>query len=147
MDSDHVRDVQETILVFVLIIDAAHESCSRRQNLVDEDKDSLLGRELYALADNVDKLSDGEVCRHQILLLIDSCDVRLLDLLTDDLQYTDRTALVKQAVRGTSTVQRHQHAAKRPIQQYVESLPGYDPRTSGGCAQLQPCASRRGVRP
>ena len=29
----------------------------------------------------------------------------------------------------------------------ARSLQEYDPRTSGGYAQLRPCASRRGARP
>jgi len=70
-----VRDVQEAILILVLLIDAAHESCSRWQDLIDEDEDCLLWRELYALADNVDELANGEVGRDQILLLVDRSNI------------------------------------------------------------------------
>lgn len=69
----------------MLFVDAAHERGGGWQDLVDEDEDGLLGRQLDALADDVDKLADGEVCRYQVLLLVDGRDVALLDLLADDL--------------------------------------------------------------
>jgi len=69
----------------VLLVDAAHESGGWWQNLIDEDEDGLLWRQLDALADNVDELANGEICWDQVLLLIDGCDIRLLDLLADDL--------------------------------------------------------------
>lgn len=69
----------------MLFVDTAHK-CSRwGQDLIDEDEDSLFGRELDTLADNVDELADCEVCRYQILLLVDGSDIRFLDLLTDNL--------------------------------------------------------------
>ena len=80
-----VRDVEEAVLVLVLLIDRAHECSGRWQNLVDEDEDGLLGAELDALADHIDELSDGEICWHKVLLLVDRRDVRLLDLLADNL--------------------------------------------------------------
>jgi len=79
------RDVKESILVLVLFVDAAHECGSWWQDLVDEDEDGLFWGELDALADNVDELADSKVCWNQVLLLIDGCDVRLLDLLANDL--------------------------------------------------------------
>jgi hypothetical protein len=45
----------------VLFVDAAHEGSSWGEDLLDEDEDSLLGRELDALADDVDKLTDGQI--------------------------------------------------------------------------------------
>lgn len=69
----------------MLFIDATHERSCWGKHLVDEDENGLLRRELDALADNVDELADGEVCRYQIFLLVDSGDVRFLDLLADDL--------------------------------------------------------------
>ena len=80
-----LRDVQETVFILVLFVDAAHESGSRWQNLIDEDEDGLLRRELDALANNVDELADGEICGDEVLLLVDGGDVRLLYLLADDL--------------------------------------------------------------
>ena len=74
------------ILVLVLFINATHESRCRRKDLIDKDEDGLLGRELDPLANDVDKLADGQVRRHKILLLIDGRDVALLDLLADDLR-------------------------------------------------------------
>jgi hypothetical protein len=80
-----LRDVQEAVLVLVLLIDRGHQRGGRRQDLIDEDEDGLLRRELDALADHVDELADGEVGGDQVLLLVDSRDVRLLHLLADDL--------------------------------------------------------------
>jgi len=71
----HVRDVEETVLILVLLVYRAHESGCRWQNLIDEDEDGLLGRQLNALADHVDELTDGEVGRDQVLLLVDGRDV------------------------------------------------------------------------
>lgn len=49
------------ILILVLLVDAAHKSSSGRQNFIDENEDGLLGGELDALADDVDKLTDGQI--------------------------------------------------------------------------------------
>lgn len=59
----------------MLFVYAAHQGSSRRQNLINEDEDGFLRGELDALSDNIDELADGEVCRHQILLFVDSCDI------------------------------------------------------------------------
>ena len=67
----------------MLLIDRAHERSGRRQHLVNEDEDGLLRAELDALADNVDELADGEICRHEVLLLIDGRNIALLHLLAD----------------------------------------------------------------
>lgn len=72
------------ILILVLFVDAAHERSSRWQDLVDEDEDRFLGRELDALADHVDELAYGQVGGNQVLLLVDGRDIRLFDLFTDD---------------------------------------------------------------
>lgn len=61
---ENIRDVQEAIFVLVFFVDTAHECSSWREDLVNEDEDSLLGGELYALADHIDKLSHSEVGRH-----------------------------------------------------------------------------------
>ncbi len=60
-EADNVRDVEEAILVLVFLVYRAHKGGSGRQDLIDEDEDSLLGRQLNALADNVDELTDGKV--------------------------------------------------------------------------------------
>jgi hypothetical protein len=73
------------ILVLVLVVDAAHQSGSRRQDLIDKDEDGLLWGELDPLPDYVDELADGEICRHQILLLVDRRNIAFLNLLADDL--------------------------------------------------------------
>lgn len=85
MAAEDIRDVEETILVLVLFIDAAHQSRSGRQHLVDEDEDRFLWRQFDTLADDVNKLSNGKVGRHEVFLLIDGRNIRLLNLLADDL--------------------------------------------------------------
>ena len=79
------------VLVLVFFVDAAHQSSCRGQDLIDEDEDGLLGRQLNTLADDVDELADGKVCGDEVLLLVDSSDVRFLDLLADDLD-ADKTS-------------------------------------------------------
>lgn len=69
----------------MLLIDAAHECGSGRKNLINEDKDGLLGRQLDPFPNHVDELAHGEICWYEILLLVDSSDIRLLDLLADNL--------------------------------------------------------------
>lgn len=85
VEGSHIRDVQEAIFVLVLFVNAAHQSGGGRKDFIHEDEDSLLRRELYAFADDIDELAHGEISRDKILLLIDGSDVRLLDLLADDL--------------------------------------------------------------
>lgn len=69
----------------MLFIDTAHQSRSRRQDLVDEDENRFLRAELDSLANNIDELTDGQIRGDEVLLLIDRSDVGFLDLLTDDL--------------------------------------------------------------
>jgi hypothetical protein len=71
----YVRDVQKSVLILVLIIDAAHQSGCRRQNLVDEDEDGLLGAELDTLANDIYELTDSQIGGDEVLLLVDSSDV------------------------------------------------------------------------
>lgn len=72
---DYIRDVQETIFVFVFFVDAAHECGCRRQYLIDEDEDGFLGRELDPLSNHIDELAYGEICGNKVLLLVDGGDV------------------------------------------------------------------------
>ena len=59
----------------MLFVDAAHERSCGWQDLIDEDEDGLLWTQLDAFADDVDELADGEICRDQVLLLVDGGDV------------------------------------------------------------------------
>ena len=59
----------------MFFVDGAHERRGRREHLIDEDEDGFLGGKLDALADDIDELADGEVGRHQVLLLVDGGDV------------------------------------------------------------------------
>ena len=45
----------------MFFVDRAHQRRSRRKDLVDEDEDGLLWRELDSLPNNVDELADGEI--------------------------------------------------------------------------------------
>lgn len=69
----------------MLLIDGAHKRSSRWQDLVDKDENGFLRRQLNALTDHVDELTDGEVGGYQVFLLIDSSNIRLFNLLTDHL--------------------------------------------------------------
>lgn len=69
----------------MLLVNAAHQRRSRRKHLIDKDENGLFGRQLDALADDIHELADGEVCRDEVFLLIDGCDVGFLDLFADDL--------------------------------------------------------------
>lgn len=69
----------------MLLVDAGHERGGWWQDLVHEDEDGLLGRELDTLADDVDELSDGEISWDKIFLLVDGGNLGLLNLLADDL--------------------------------------------------------------
>lgn len=71
----------------MLLVDGGHQRSCWRENFVDEDKDGLVRGQLDTLADDVDELADGEVCWHQVLLLVDSGDVALLNLLADNLEH------------------------------------------------------------
>lgn len=73
------------VLILMLLINTAHKSGCRWQDLIDKDENGFLGGQLDALSDHVDELANGEICRDQVLLLVDSSNVRLLDLLADDL--------------------------------------------------------------
>jgi len=68
----------------MLLIDTTHKRRGRWEHLIDEDEDSLLRRQLDALANDVDELTDGQIAGHEIFLLVDGCDVRFFDLLADD---------------------------------------------------------------
>jgi hypothetical protein len=83
----YLRDVKESVLVLVLLVYRGHEGGGWGKHLIHEDEDGLLRRELDPLANHVDKLAYGEICWHKVLLLVDSRNVRLLDLLADDLGF------------------------------------------------------------
>jgi len=66
-----VGDVEEAILVLMLLIDGRHQGRCGGKNLVDKDEDGLLGGELDALADHVNKLADSQVRGDEVLFLVD----------------------------------------------------------------------------
>lgn len=128
-----LRNVKESILVLVLLVDGAHKRGSRREHLVDEDEDGLLGRELDALANDVHELADGEVGRHEVLLLVDGRDVRLLNLLADHLfAALSVYRLFGRLARRTMRVRCYSFfATAAAIAEYRGVyIPGCDPHTS-----------------
>lgn len=115
----------------MLFVDAGHQGSRGRQGLVDKDEDGLLGGQLDALADDIDELANGEVGRHEVLLLVDGRNLALLDLLADNLD----TKLV-----GDDRLKWGMEVGDVNIREC-------DRCTSGGCARPRPCASQRGARP
>ena len=69
----------------MFVVDTAHECSGGWQDLINEDEDGLLWAELDSLANNIDELTNCQVGGDKVFLLIDGCDVGLLDLLADDL--------------------------------------------------------------
>jgi hypothetical protein len=69
----------------VLLVDAAHQRGCWRKDLIDKDEDGLLWGQLDPLADDVDELAYRQIRRDQVLFLVDSSDIALLDLFADDL--------------------------------------------------------------
>ena len=113
----------------MLFVDRAHQCGRWWENLVDEDEDGFLGRELDALTDHIDELADGEICRNEVFLLVDSCDIRLLDFLADHLgnEILENIRLV-QRLRGRLTGMRSAYFAR------IRSASAL--RFSKGCSSL-----------
>ena len=65
-----IGNVQETVFVLEIVIDLAHGGRRLRYGLVDKQKDGLLRRQLYTLADNPHKLRHRNVVGHQKLALV-----------------------------------------------------------------------------
>lgn len=118
----------------MFFVDTAHQRGRWRQYLVNEDKNGFLWRELDSFADDIDKLSNRQICRNQILLLVDGRDIGLLDLFADYL------------VTGRVSGEASEGAEMARIRESICILE-CGLCTSGEYAQLPPCASRRGARP
>lgn len=84
----------------MLFIDAAHESSIRDKYFIYIDEQSLLGGELYTLADNVGELSHGEVRRHKVLFLVDGGDVGFSLVPFTDYLHIDLELAAEKAVRA-----------------------------------------------
>lgn len=80
-----IRYIEESVFIFVLLINTTHESGVGRQDFVDENENGLLGSKLDAFPNNVTKLSNGQVRRNKIFLLVYCGNVRLFNFLTDNL--------------------------------------------------------------
>lgn len=69
----------------MFLVDGAHQRRRWWEHLIHEDEDGFLGRELDALADHIDELTNSEIGRHQVLLLVNSGDVGFFDFFADHL--------------------------------------------------------------
>jgi hypothetical protein len=96
----------------VFLIDAAHQGSSRWQDFVDENENGLLGRELDALADDIDELANRQIRWDEVLLLVDGRDVALLNLLADNLEETEVSTGPSQ--NAASRVERQAASKRRP---------------------------------
>lgn len=68
------------------------DQCSSRgEHVVHEDEDGLFRGQLDPLADDIDKLSDCEVGRYEVFLLVDVRDIALVRLLDDYLRNACRS--------------------------------------------------------
>ena len=67
----------------MFLVYRAHETRRWRKHLIDKDENGLLRRQVDAFADDIDKLADGEICGNQVLLLVDRCNVALVNLFAD----------------------------------------------------------------
>ena len=121
------------IFILMLLVNRAHERSRRRQDLIDEDEDRLLGGQLDALADNIYELADRQVGRHQVFFFVDGCNVAFFDLLAD-----------------------HRDTIGVLLSLFTESVLMLDDGDGMGidgrlgyvrCVRPQPYASRRGARP
>lgn len=74
-EKGNIRDVQKAIVILVLFVDAAHEGGSWGKDFIHEDEDGLLRGELDTLADHIDELTDSEIGRYEVLLLVDGSNV------------------------------------------------------------------------
>lgn len=54
-----VSNVKKPIWILMLLVNGAHQRSCWWQNIINKDKHGLLGRKLDALANDVDKLTDG----------------------------------------------------------------------------------------
>jgi hypothetical protein len=72
------------IFILVLFINTAHQGRSWRQDLIHEDEDGLLRRQLDALSNYIYELANREICRDEIFLLVDSRNVGFFYFLADD---------------------------------------------------------------
>jgi hypothetical protein len=66
-----VLNVQKTIFVLLFFVDRGHERCIGRDVIIAKQKQSLFGGQLDTLANHVVELTDRQVGRYQILLLVD----------------------------------------------------------------------------
>ena len=68
----------------MVVVDGGHERSGRGKDVVYEDENSLLRRQLDALPHDVHKLAYGQVLRDQVLLLVNVGDIGALVLLANN---------------------------------------------------------------
>jgi len=79
-----VGDVKKTIAIRLLLVDLGHKCGGGGQGVVDEDENGFLWLQFDALADDVDKLADCQIRRHQVFFLVDVRDIAVGRLFADD---------------------------------------------------------------
>ena len=62
--------------LLVLLINGAHKSCGRWEDLVHENEDGLFRRELDSLSDNVDELAHGQILCNSGLVYVPKGEYR-----------------------------------------------------------------------
>lgn len=79
-----VGNVQEIVLLVMFLVQGAHGSRCWWNDVVHKEEEGILGTQVDALANEEVELTDGQVGRHQVLLLVQITDARLGSLLDDD---------------------------------------------------------------
>ena len=80
-----MRNVEKSVFILVLFIDAAHKSSRRGQNFVDKDENGLFRSKLDTFANDIAELADRQVRRNEILLLVYRRNIGLFHLFADHL--------------------------------------------------------------
>ena len=78
-----MRNVEKSVFILVLFIDAAHKSSRRGQNFVDKDENGLFRSKLDTFANDIAELADRQVRRNKILLLVYGRNIGFFHLFAD----------------------------------------------------------------
>jgi len=78
-----VGNVQKEILLVVLLVQRAHGRARRRNDVVHEEEERVLGPQMDSLSDQEVELANSQIRRYQILLLVQIANARLGRFLHD----------------------------------------------------------------
>lgn len=73
------------LVVAAYLVQGTHRGGCGRNDVANEKEERILGTQMDAFADQKVELADGQVGRHQVLLLVQITDVGLGRLLDNDL--------------------------------------------------------------